>query len=247
MHLPLETPLKLMPPNPLLLILVLAVAGCGNSGTSPVVPVAPAATSGPAAGSTAGSPLTSLDGGAAAEEDAAAEGMGRAIFAAGCFWCVEQAFDGVDGVVSTVSGYTGGSVPAPSYRQVTAGNTGHYEALEVRFDPARVSYEDLLAVFWRNVDPTDEDGQFCDRGSSYRGAIFALDDAQRRAAQASKEALMADPDAPGPIVTPVVDAAPFYDAEDYHQDYYLKNPLRYRYYKTSCGRAARLEELWGPA
>ena len=128
---------------------------------------------------------------------------------------------------------------------MSSGRTGHYEAVAVHYDPAVVSYEALLEVFWRNVDPTDDGGQFCDRGSSYLGAIFVDGAAQRTAAEASLQALLEDPDAPRPIVTPVLDAAPFYAAEDYHQDYYLKNPLRYRYYKSACGRAARLEEVWG--
>ncbi|MEE4361137.1 MAG: peptide-methionine (S)-S-oxide reductase MsrA [Pseudomonadales bacterium] len=169
-----------------------------------------------------------------------------AIFAAGCFWCVEQAFDGVEGVRATTSGYTGGTVVNPSYRQVSAGSTGHYEAVRVRFDPSVVSYAELLDVFWHNVDPTDARGQFCDKGPSYLGAIFYRDENQRQLAEASKAALVADPQAPSPIVTEILRAGPFYEAEDYHQDYYRKNPLRYRYYKTACGRAARLEELWGP-
>jgi peptide-methionine (S)-S-oxide reductase len=176
----------------------------------------------------------------------AAEDRGRAIFAGGCFWCVEEAFDAVPGVTRTTSGYTGGDVASPSYRQVTAGGTGHYEAVEVRFDPERTSYEALLEVFWHNVDPTDPGGQFCDRGASYRTAIFATGPEQRAAAEASKQALVADADAPSPIVTPILDAGAFWPAEDYHQDYYTKNPLRYRYYKSACGRADRLEELWGP-
>lgn len=170
---------------------------------------------------------------------------GVAIFAAGCFWCVEEAFEKVTGVEEVISGYTGGQVENPSYRQVTTGRTGHYEAVEVRFDPEVVSYEALLAVYWRNVDPTDDGGQFCDRGPSYRGAIFPLDAAQRRAAEASKAALEADASAPSPIVTPVIDASPFYPAEDYHQGYYEKNPLRYGYYKAACGRVKRLDEVWG--
>jgi peptide-methionine (S)-S-oxide reductase len=181
-----------------------------------------------------------LSSGAAlrAEED-------TAIFAAGCFWCVEEAFDGVPGVLETTSGYTGGTVVNPTYRQVTRGNTGHLEALKVRFDPAEVSYAELLEVFWRNVDPFDDGGQFCDRGSSYLSAIFVKDEAQRAAAEASRARLASDPRAPGTLVTPIREAAPFYAAEDYHQDYHRKNPWRYKYYKNGCGRPARLRELWG--
>lgn len=181
---------------------------------------------------------------AAAEAPVEAAGA-RAVFAAGCFWCVEEAFEKVAGVAEVRSGYTGGTVANPGYRQVTAGGTGHYEAVEVQFDPAVVSYAELLAVYWRNVDPTDDGGQFCDRGPSYRGAIFPLDAAQRRAAEASKAALQADAAAPSPIVTPIVDATAFYLAEDYHQDYYTKNPLRYGYYKAACGRVDRLDAVWG--
>jgi peptide-methionine (S)-S-oxide reductase len=182
---------------------------------------------------------------ASAAEPAEVRAEGRALFAAGCFWCVEEAFEKVAGVAEVISGYTGGDVENPSYRQVTTGRTGHYEAVEVRFDPAEVSYAELLAVYWRNVDPTDDGGQFCDRGSSYRGAIFPVDAAQRRAAEASKAALEADAAAPSPIVTPIIDPSPFYAAEDYHQDYYRKNPLRYGYYKAACGRERRLDEVWG--
>jgi peptide-methionine (S)-S-oxide reductase len=168
-----------------------------------------------------------------------------AIFAAGCFWCVEQAFDAVPGVLLTTSGYIGGQVANPSYRQVSAGRTGHTEALRVRFDPSRVSYAQLLQVYWRNVDPTDAGGQFCDRGSQYRSGIFYLDDTQRGLADASRQALLDDPQAPKPIVTEITQASTFYPAEDYHQDYHQKNPLRYSYYKSACGRADRLEALWG--
>ncbi|HSG90392.1 MAG TPA: peptide-methionine (S)-S-oxide reductase MsrA [Pseudomonadales bacterium] len=182
---------------------------------------------------------------AASARPDAAPGEGRALFAAGCFWCVEEAFDKVPGVTATISGYTGGSEANPTYRQVASGRTGHTEALEVRFDPARVTYAQLLDVFWRNVDPTDAGGQFCDRGASYRSGIFYLDAEQARLARASKAALEADPSAPGPIVTEITEADTFWPAEDYHQDYHHKNPLRYKFYKTSCGRAARLEQLWG--
>jgi peptide-methionine (S)-S-oxide reductase len=176
---------------------------------------------------------------------AAAPGTAKAVFAGGCFWCVESDFDKVPGVISTTSGYTGGRVANPSYEQVAAKGTGHYEAVEIVFDPARVSYAQLLEHFWRTIDPTDPDGQFCDKGSPYRTAIFALDGAQLAAAQASKAALEKNKPFAAPIVTQALMAAPFYPAEGYHQDYYKKNPVRYSYYRTSCGRDARLKQLWG--
>ena len=168
-----------------------------------------------------------------------------ATFAGGCFWCMEPPFEKLEGVIAVTSGYTGGAKVNPTYEQVSSGGTGHFESVEVLFDPAKVSYERLLEVFWRNVDPTDGGGQFCDRGEQYRTAIFVHDEAQRRAAEASKAALAAAKRLPGPVVTPVVAAGPFYPAEEYHQDYCRKNPLRYRYYRGGCGRDARLEQLWG--
>ena len=169
----------------------------------------------------------------------------KATFAGGCFWCVEEAFEEVPGVISAVSGYTDGNVDNPSYRQVTGGQTGHAEAVEVTFDPAQVTYEQLLDVFWRNVDPTVVDRQFCDVGNQYRTAIFVHDDEQMRLAEASKQALQESKPFAEPIVTPIVAASTFYPAEDYHQDYYKTNPLRYKFYKWNCGRAQRLAELWG--
>ena len=168
-----------------------------------------------------------------------------AIFAAGCFWCIEADFDKVPGVLSTLSGYTGGTKPSPSYGQVVSGTTGHAEAIQVTYDPARVSYERLLQTFWRNVDPVDAGGQFCDRGPQYRSAIFVQDAEQRRLAEASKEAIARSGRLPKPIVTEITQAGAFYPAEDYHQDYYHKNPLRYDYYRRGCGRDARLQQLWG--
>jgi peptide-methionine (S)-S-oxide reductase len=168
-----------------------------------------------------------------------------AIFAGGCFWCVEEAFDAVAGVVSTTSGYTGGRVPNPTYRQVSSGGTGHVEAVQVVFDPRRVSYAQLLNVFWRNVDPLTPNRQFCDAGAQYRSAIFFRDADQRQRAEGSKTQLARSGRFKQPIVTEILPAAPFYAAEEYHQDYHNKNPLRYKYYKYSCGRARRLEELWG--
>jgi peptide-methionine (S)-S-oxide reductase len=169
----------------------------------------------------------------------------KAIFAGGCFWCVEADFDKVPGVLSTTSGYIGGKVANPTYQQVTTKTTGHAEAVEIVFDPAKVSYEQLLEHFWRTIDPTTKDRQFCDSGSPYRTAIFAVDAAQLKAAQASLEALDKSKPFKEPIVTQIALAGPFYAAEDYHQDYYKKNPVRYQYYRTGCGRDARLKQLWG--
>jgi len=168
----------------------------------------------------------------------------KAIFAGGCFWCVEEAFDKVPGVVATVSGYTGGHVKNPTYEQVSGGRTGHAEAVLVEYDPSKVTYQKLVDVFWHNVDPTQRNGQFCDHGSSYRTAIFYLDDTQRRIAEGSKAALEKNKPFPGPIVTEITKASEFYPAEEYHQDFHNKNPLRYSFYKTGCGREARLKELW---
>lgn len=172
-------------------------------------------------------------------------GHAKATFAGGCFWCVEEAFEKVPGVISAVSGYTDGHVDNPTYKQVTSGRTGHTEAVEVVFDPAQVTYEQLLDVFWRNVDPTVVDRQFCDVGNQYRTGIFVHDDEQMRLAEASRTALQASKPFAEPIVTPIVAASTFFPAEDYHQDYYKHNPLRYKFYKWNCGRAQRLEELWG--
>ena len=169
----------------------------------------------------------------------------KAIFAGGCFWCVEADFDKVPGVLSTTSGYIGGKVANPTYAQVSAKSTGHAEAVEIVFDPAKVSYDQLLEHYWRTIDPTTKDRQFCDSGSPYRTAIFALDATQLKAAQASLAALEKSKPFPEPVVTQIVLAGPFYAAEDYHQNYYKKNPIRYQYYRTSCGRDARLKQLWG--
>jgi peptide-methionine (S)-S-oxide reductase len=170
---------------------------------------------------------------------------GVATFAGGCFWCVEEAFEKVAGVLSAVSGYTGGSVPHPTYEQVTYESTGHFEAVRVTYDPAKVSYEQLVDWFWRNIDPTQEDGQFCDHGPSYRSAIFVHDGGQRATAEAAKQALQASGRFKQPILTEILAAGPFYEAGAYHQAYYKKNPNRYRFYKFGCGRPQRLEQLWG--
>lgn len=167
-----------------------------------------------------------------------------ATFGGGCFWCVEQAFDKVPGVVSTTSGYMGGHLKNPSYQQVSAGNTGHNEVVQVVYDPAKLTYAQLLDAFWRNIDPTQANGQFCDHGSQYRSEIYYHDDAQRKTAEASKAALQKNKPFTGEIQTLITRAGEFYAAEDYHQDYYKKNPVRYNYYKTACGREARLKEVW---
>ena len=170
--------------------------------------------------------------------------LATAIFAGGCFWCMEPPFDKIDGVVSTTSGYTGGRVPNPSYEQVSAGGTGHAEAVRVVYDAAKLDYEDLLEIFWRNIDPLDARGQFCDKGDQYRSAIFYLDEEQRRLAVASKMRLEEGKRFQQPVVTEVVPATVFYPAERYHQDYYKKNPLRYKFYRYNCGRDRRLKQLW---
>jgi peptide-methionine (S)-S-oxide reductase len=170
-----------------------------------------------------------------------------AIFSGGCFWCMEPPFDAVDGVLSTTSGYTGGSVVNPSYEQVSSGKTGHRESVKVEYDPKRVSYAKLLDVFWHNVDPTDTGGQFCDRGEQYTTAIFTSGDEQQAEATAAKEKLDASHVLAKPVVTLIRPAGPFYPAEDYHQDYYLKNPIRYKFYRAGCGRDGVLEQLWGSA
>jgi peptide-methionine (S)-S-oxide reductase len=166
-----------------------------------------------------------------------------AIFAGGCFWCMEPPFESLPGVVSVTSGYTGGTKKDPSYEEVSAGGTGHAEAVQIVFDPARVSYEKLLDVYWHNIDPTVADRQFCDVGDQYRSAIFARDAEQRRAAEASRDAVQKRLGVP--VKTQIADAGAFYPAEEYHQDYSKKNPVRYRYYRWGCGRDARLEEIWG--
>ena len=181
-----------------------------------------------------------LAGAGAARADEA-----KAIFAGGCFWCMEPPFDNVPGVISTTSGYSGGHTQNPSYQEVGAGGTGHAEAVEIVYDPKKVTYAELLTVFWRNVDPTDAEGQFCDKGDQYRSEIFYGSDEEKRLAEQSKTDVAAKLKVRGPIVTKIELAVPFYRAEDYHQDYYEKNPLRYRYYRRRCGRDARLAEVWG--
>ena len=169
----------------------------------------------------------------------------KATFAGGCFWCMEHPFDQLPGVVSVTSGYTGGQKKNPTYEEVSAGGTGHAESVQILYDPSKISYERLLAVYWHNIDPTVKDQQFCDSGHQYRSAIFYHTEEQRRTALKSREALQMNKPFPGEIVTEITPATEFYPAEEYHQHYYKKNPIRYRYYRSSCGRDNRLRELWG--
>lgn len=169
----------------------------------------------------------------------------KATFAGGCFWCVESDFDKVPGVISTTSGYTGGKTVNPSYEQVSSHTTGHAEAVEVVYDPAKVTYAQLVDYYWHSIDPTVKDQQFCDHGSPYRTVIFTHDENQMKIALASRAALEKSKPFKEPIVTEIQPAGPFYPAEEYHQDYYKKNPIRYKFYRTSCRRDARLQEIWG--
>lgn len=178
-----------------------------------------------------------------AAEPAAKANTATAVFAGGCFWCMEPPYDKLPGVVATISGYSGGQKANPTYEQVSAGNTGHIEVVQISYDPKQVSYEKLLEVFWRNVDPLDGGGQFCDRGNTYATAIFYQNEEQKKLAEQSK--IEIEKKLGKSVVTPIRPAVTFYAAEDYHQDYYLKNPLRYKYYRYSCGRDQRLEQLWG--
>nr|WP_225887088.1 peptide-methionine (S)-S-oxide reductase MsrA [Nodosilinea nodulosa] len=183
-----------------------------------------------------------------AADEISTENQSTAIFAGGCFWCMEKPFDEIDGVLSTTSGYTGGDTVNPTYEEVSAGGTGHVEAVDVVYDPARVTYATLLQVFWRNIDPLDDRGQFCDKGSQYRAKIFVNGEEQQQLAEASRQALNAEPQfQDNPIVTTIEPAQTFYPAEDYHQNYYLTHPVRYKFYRTACGRDRRLAEVWGEA
>ena len=177
-----------------------------------------------------------------------AEGQAEAVFAGGCFWCMEAPFDTIDGVISTTSGYAGGEIEHPTYSEVSAGRTRHLEVIRIVYDPARVTYARLLDVYWHNVDPTDRSGQFCDRGAQYGPAIFVQNAEERRLAEESRDRAQAALSARGigdRIVTPIVDGGPFYSAEAYHQDFYQRNPGRYQQYRRGCGRDRRLQELWG--
>ena len=171
--------------------------------------------------------------------------LAKATFAGGCFWCMEPPYDKLEGVVSTTSGYIGGKTPNPTYEKVSAGGTGHAEAIQIVYDPKKVSYEKLLEVFWRNIDPADASGQFCDKGNQYRSGIFFHSEEQKRLAEQSKASL--EKSKPFKFTTGIVPATEFYAAEEYHQDYYQKNPLRYKFYRSRCGRDQRLEQLWGKA
>ena len=175
----------------------------------------------------------------------AAENPGKAYFAGGCFWSMELAFEKVEGVLSVTSGFMGGTVANPSYEEVSAGRTGHAESVEVVYDPSKVSYQKLLDAFWHNIDPTTPNAQFCDYGNEYRTAIFVQTDEEKRLSEASKLAIEQSKRFKSPIVTQIVMASQFYPAEEYHQNFYKKNPIRYKFYKYNCGRAQRLEALWG--
>ena len=173
------------------------------------------------------------------------ESLAQATFAGGCFWCMEKPFDNLEGVVSTTSGYAGGQKANPTYKEVSSGRTGHAEAVQIVYDPEKVGYDQLLEVFWRNVDPLDAGGQFCDRGNQYRTGIFYANDEQKRLAEESKQQLSNSGKLKQPVVTEITALEAFYPAEDYHQDYYQNNALQYNFYRTACGRDRRLSELWG--
>jgi peptide-methionine (S)-S-oxide reductase len=175
----------------------------------------------------------------------APQATAKATFAGGCFWCMEPPYDKLPGVISTTSGYMGGKTKNATYEQVSSGTTGHAEVVQVEYDPSKVTYERLLDVFWRNIDPTQRDGQFCDHGSQYRTVIFYHNPEQQKLAAASKAALEKNKPFKGDIVTEVSPAGDFTAAEDYHQDFYKKNPTKYKFYRTGCGRDARLQALWG--
>jgi peptide-methionine (S)-S-oxide reductase len=182
-----------------------------------------------------------------AEQSSGGRTLEKATFAGGCFWCMEAPFDNLDGVKSVTSGYSGGQKKNPTYQEVSAGGTGHAESVQIVYDPSRIKYEKLLDIFWHNIDPTVKDRQFCDGGHQYRSAIFYHNETQRQLALQSRNALEKSKPFKEPIVTEITQATEFYPAEEYHQHYYKKNPLRYRYYRSRCGRDARLKELWGNA
>ncbi len=188
--------------------------------------------------------LLASGGGDAGGDEGRGGSLSKATFAGGCFWCMEHAFDGLKGVVSTTVGYTGGHKEEPTYEEVCAGGTGHAEAIEILYDPKQVEYTELLEVFWRNIDPTARDRQFCDYGSQYRTAIFYHDEGQRMLAERSRKGLI-DSGRFTHVFTEIVPASRFYPAEEYHQGYHKKNPLRYNLYRMGCGRDGRLKELWG--
>lgn len=181
----------------------------------------------------------------AADRESGGRGLAQAAFAGGCFWCMEHPFDELAGVISVNSGYTGGHKKNPNYEEVSAGGTGHAESVRIIYDPSHISYEKLLDVFWHNIDPTTPNRQFCDSGNQYRSAIFYYNETQKKLAMASKQALERSKPFKGPVVTQIVPAGEFYPAEGYHQHFYKKNPIRYRFYRQGCGRDKRLRELWG--
>ncbi len=182
-----------------------------------------------------------------ADQSSPGRTLEKATFAGGCFWCMEHPFDGLTGVLSVTSGYTGGTKLDPTYEEVSAGGTGHAESVQVVYDPAKIGYEKLLQVYWHNIDPTVRDRQFCDSGHQYRSAIFYHNETQRQLAMKSRNALEKNKPFREPVVTEITRATEFYPAEEYHQHYYKKNPIRYKYYRSRCGRDARLKELWGNA
>jgi peptide-methionine (S)-S-oxide reductase len=179
-----------------------------------------------------------------AEDSVKSKGKATSTFAGGCFWCMEPPFDAEPGVLETIVGYTGGSTENPTYEQVSAGGSGHTESIQIIYDPAIVSYERLLGIFWKNIDPLDSDGQFCDKGSQYRSAIFYHNEEQKKLAEVSKKQIEESGSLPGSIVTEIVSAFIFFPAEEYHQEYYKKNPIRYKFYRRGCRRDKRLSELW---
>ncbi len=235
------------------LALALVMVGCGQSDANARTDSAPAdevdgsPLASVATGSTTADVASNAESAGMSGESAAstmtATAVDTAIFAGGCFWCMEPPYDKLDGVLSTTSGYTSGAEVNPTYEQVSAGRTGHTEAVQVVFNPARVTYDRLLHVFWRNIDPFARDRQFCDVGSQYRSGIYPRSASQKAAAEASLRTVAAR--FSQPIATEIVAATPFYAAEEYHQDYYMKNPLRYKFYRGGCGRDGRLEEIWG--
>lgn len=181
----------------------------------------------------------------ASAEPAPSSNIETAVLAGGCFWCIESDYEKLDGVLDVISGYTGGHVENPTYKQVSSGKTGHIEAVKVTYDADKISYSEILDYFWRHIDPTRNDGQFCDQGPQYRPAIFYQDERQRKQAMASERRVAQTKPFPDPLKVELIQAAEFYPAEDYHQDYYKKNPVRYKFYRVGCGRDARVEQLWG--
>ncbi len=231
-------------------LLLGSVSACARSApeapaqAAPAIIDQPARTVSMAAASTQAETVAAAGPTAAAPAQAAGGNTAKAIFAGGCFWCMEPPYDKLPGVISTTSGYTAGRTVDPSYQQVSSGGTGHTEAVLVVYDPSQVSYSKLLEVFWRNIDPVAVNRQFCDVGDMYRSGIYPIGDEQQRLAQASKKALEASGRFPRGIATEIESASTFYPAEDYHQDYYLKNPTRYKFYRFNCGRDQRLRDVW---